>query len=248
MIDEELKSKLRSLHLWGLAQNWDHYLTTAQKGNYSHTRILKYIIDEEYKIKNDKSSKARLQRAHIPEQLVIETFPFDRQPKLNKKMILEQYDSLAYMSKNCNVIFIGPTGSGKTGLATSFLIQAIQQGYNGRFIMFPDLVELLYRSVADHSEDKVIKKFMAYDCLLIDELGYVEVEPQQVGLFFILMHKRYKKKTTLITSNLGFSQWDSFLKNQQLTAALIDRLTENSHVINMKNCISLRPKLNQLSS
>jgi DNA replication protein DnaC len=57
------------------------------------------------------------------------------------------------------------------------------------------------------------------------------------------MHKRHKKKTTLITSNLGFSQWTSFLRNDQLTAALIDRLTENSHVINMKNCVSLRRKL-----
>jgi len=58
------------------------------------------------------------------------------------------------------------------------------------------------------------------------------------------MTKRHKKKTTLITSNLGFGEWTSFLKNEQLTAALIDRLTENSHVINMKKCTSLRPKLN----
>jgi len=59
------------------------------------------------------------------------------------------------------------------------------------------------------------------------------------------MHKRHKKKTTLITSNLGFAEWGSFLHNVQLTAALIDRLTENSHVINMKNCTSLRGKLNE---
>jgi DNA replication protein DnaC len=132
---------------------------------------------------------------------------------------------------------------GKTGLATAFLIHAINTGYKGYFITFPDLVERLYQSVADHSEAKVIKKFAAYDCLLIDELGYVEVEPVQVGLFFTLMHKRHKQKPTLITSNLGFSQWSSFLKNDHLTAALIDRLTENSHVLNMKNCVSLRPKL-----
>ena len=80
----------------------------------------------------------------------------------------------------------------------------------------------------------------------MDELGYAEVEPVQVGLFFTLMHKRHKKKTTLITSNLGFQRWGSFLKNDQLTAALIDRLTENSHVINMKDCVSLRPKLNHI--
>ncbi len=74
-------------------------------------------------------------------------------------------------------------------------------------------------------------------------MGYVEVEPIQVGLFFTLMHKRHNRKSTLITSNLGFQEWTSFLKNDQLTAALIDRLTENSHVINMKKCVSLRPRL-----
>ena len=74
-------------------------------------------------------------------------------------------------------------------------------------------------------------------------LRSVEVEPVQVGLFFTLMHKRHRKKPTLITSNLGFREWRSFLKNDHLTAALIDRLTENSHLINMKNCVSLRPKL-----
>ena len=77
----------------------------------------------------------------------------------------------------------------------------------------------------------------------MDEIGYVETEPVQVGLFFTILHQRHKKKPTLITSNLGFSQWGSFLKNDHLTAALIDRLTENSHVFNMKGCVSLRPKL-----
>ena len=76
-----------------------------------------------------------------------------------------------------------------------------------------------------------------------DRLGYIELEPVQVGLFFTLMQKRHKRKTTLITSNLGFERWPSFLKNDHLTAALIDRLTEVSHIINLKNCVSLRPRL-----
>jgi len=243
-MDEELTQKLKYLRLGGLLANRDRYLAVAQKGNYSHTRLLEYIVAEEYQIKKENSRRMRLNRAKIPEKWVIETFPFDRQPKLNKKKTAGLYDAFDYMTKCRNIIFIGPTGVGKTGLATAFLIHAINNGYNGRFITFPDLVERLYQSVADHTESKVIKKFTAYDCLLIDELGYVEVEPVQVGLFFTLMHKRHKRKTTLITSNLGFAKWSSFLKNDHLTAALIDRLTENSHVLNMKNCVSLRLKLN----
>ncbi len=243
-MDEELTKMLKYIRLPGLLANWNHYLEIATKGNYSHARLLTHIIKEEYNIRLENSRKMRINRAKIPEKYVMETFPFKRQPKLARKKVLNLYDS-DYMAKSRNIVWIGPTGTGKTGLATSFLMQTIDQGYRGRFIPFPELVEMLYRSVADHTEAKMIKTFTSYDCLLIDELGYVEVEPVQVGLFFNLMQKRHKKKTTLITSNLGFSQWTSFLKNDQLTAALIDRLTENSHVINMKNCVSLRPKLLQ---
>lgn len=242
---DELISQLRYLRLGGLLENWDRYLSMAQKGNFSHVRFLEHIITEEYKIKKENARKMRFGKAKIPEKFAMETYPFDRQKKLSRKKVLSIYDSLDYMTRHQNIILIGPTGVGKTGLATSYLTNAIDQGYNGRFISFPELIELLYKSVADHSEAKVLKTFSSCDCLLIDELGYVEVEPVQVGLFFTLMSKRHKQKTTLITSNLGFEQWETFLKNDSLTAALIDRLTENSYVINMKGCVSLRAKLSQ---
>jgi DNA replication protein DnaC len=127
------------------------------------------------------------------------------------------------------------------------LLQALDRGYRGYFITFPELVAELYASLADRSEQQVLRKYARYDCLVIDEVGYVEVEPAQVGLFFTLMQKRHKTKTTLITSNLGFGEWGALLKNNQLTGALLNRLTETSHVINMKDCDSLRPKLGEAS-
>jgi DNA replication protein DnaC len=238
-MNKDLIKMLKYLRLGGLLENWDAYLKTATEGNFSHVRLLEHIIEQEYKIKKENARRLRIAKAKIPEKYVMETFPFDRQPKLNRKKILALYDSFDFMTKHQNIIWIGPTGVGKTGLATAFLMHAIDHEYSGRFIRFPELIEMLYRSVADHSEQKMMKTFLSYDCLLIDEVGYVEVEPVQVGLFFTLMHARHKKNTALITSNLGFSQWASFLKNDQLTAALIDRLTENSHVVNMKNCVSL---------
>lgn len=244
-MNEGLKEKLKYIRLGGVLSNWDRFLQIAHQKNFSHVRLLEYIIEEEYKIKQENSRKLKINRAKIPEKFVMETFPFNKQPQLDKKKILNLYDSFDYMTKKQNVTLIGPTGAGKTGLATAFLIQAINRGYNGRFILFPELIELLYKSVGDHSEKKVIETFASYDCLLIDELGYVEVEPIQVGLFFTLMNKRHKRKSTLITSNLGFQEWTTFLKNEQLTAALIDRLTESSHVLNLKKCVSIRPKLVQ---
>jgi len=176
-MDKELQEKLKYLRLIGLISNWDSYLKLIQKKKLSHIAFLKHIIDEEYQMKKENARKMRMARAKMPEQFSIETFPFTKQPKLNKKKILSLYDSFDYMSKHQNVIWIGPTGAGKSGLASSFLTQAINKGYTGRFISFPELVEELYRSVGDHTERKVIKTFSSYECLLIDEIGYVEVEP-----------------------------------------------------------------------
>jgi len=244
---DELIKMLKYLRLSALIENWDRYLKIAAKGNFSHARLLEYVFSEQYQIKKENAREMRVKRAAIPEKFVLETFPFKRQSKLNKKRIEAIYDGFDYMTKSRNIIFIGPTGTGKTGLATSFLIHAINQGHNGLFITFPELVERLYNSIADNTQAKTVKKLLSYDCLLIDELGYIEIESVQVGLFFNLMQKRHKNKTTLITSNLGFGKWTSFLKNDHLAAALIDRLTESSHVINMKNCISLRPRLDEVS-
>jgi len=244
-LDEELIAMLRHLRLGRLLSHWDETVAKARKGRYSAERLLKYVLEEEYRAKRENARCQRRQRSNIPEMLEMETFPFSRQPKLDRKKIMSYYDSFEYITKRRNMVWLGPTGCGKSGLATAFLLHAIDRGYRGYFVTFPELLQELFQSLADRSEGKVLKRYLSYDCLVIDEVGYVEVEAAQVGQFFTLMHKRHKQKTTLITSNLGFSEWGSFLHNKHLTAALIDRLTENSHVINIKDGDSLRDKLDE---
>ena len=244
-MDQELQNILKSLRLWGLLAQWEELLAEARQGRFSHERLLRHVLQAEYRTKREKSRLLRRKRARIPELLELETFPFARQPKQDRRRVISVYDSFDYMTRQRNIVWMGPPGCGKTGLATGFLLQAIDRGYRGYFVPFAELVGELYRSLADHSERQVLRKYAAYDCLLIDEVGYAEIEPAQVGLFFTLMQKRHKTKTTLITSNLGFSEWGSFLKNPQLTGALLDRLTETSYVFNIKNGRSLRTPLDQ---
>ena len=244
-MDEELQKIVKHLRLGGLLAHWDEWLAEARRGRFSHERLLKHVLEAEYRVKIEHPRLLRRKRAHIPEVLEIETFPFARQPKLDRKKIMSLYDRFDYMTKKQNMVWLGPTACGKSGLATGFLLQALDRGYRGYFITFPELVAELYASLADRSEQQVLRKYARYDCLVMDEVGYIEIEPAQVGLFFTLMQKRHKTKSTLITSNLGFSEWGSLLKNNQLTGALLNRLTETSHVINMRNCHSLRPKLDE---
>jgi len=107
------------------------------------------------------------------------------------------YDSLKYITQNQQMVFVGPTGCGKTGLATAFLIHAINQGCRGYFIEFGSLMRLFFQSMADHSEYNLLKRFASYDALLIDEVGYLPMEREQAGLFFDLVKTRHKKNTTI---------------------------------------------------
>jgi DNA replication protein DnaC len=245
MMNDTLAQQLKYLRLPGLLARWDELLKTAAQSNLSHARFLTRVIEEEYRLKSDQARQQRLQHAKIPELWVMDTFPFHRQPKLNKKRIMALYDSMAFLNDKQNIIWMGGTGVGKTGLATSFLIHAIEQGARGRYVLFADLLHELHRSQADRSQARVIRRYLQYDLLLVDEIGYVEAEPAQVGLFFTLLHKRHKQRSTLITTNLGFSEWASFLKNTHLTAALIDRLTEASHLFNLKDGVTLRGRMPQ---
>lgn len=239
-MEKELESRLRYLRLTELLSTWDEVIAQAKSKSPSYTVFLKQIIEKECATKKERARQQRLSRAKYEEMYLFETYPFEHQPGISKKKVQEMFDSKTHLTKKQNVIFIGPTGVGKTGLATALLIDAINTGLTGRFITFPDLLSELYRSAADHSEKKVLAKFIDYDCLVIDELGYIDIDPSQAGLFFTLMKRRHKKSTTIITTQLGFKEWTGFMKNPHMTSALVDRLMENSQLLNLSKCISLR--------
>lgn len=241
-MDPTIDTYLNYLELNNLASHCDEYIADAIEKKISYHQLLSTIITDEYHYRLERRRKARIKAAAIPELLVMETFPFQRQPQLKKNMVINLYDSLQFI-KQCQVLlFIGPTGCGKTGLATSFLVHAINAQYRGRFIDFKELIRQLYSSVADHSQRHIIKRFSAIDCLLIDELGYSTLDKIQAGLFFDLIKSRHKKSCTIITTQLGFDEWDSFINDHHLCAAILDRITENCTVFNMSKCISIRPK------
>jgi DNA replication protein DnaC len=240
-MDDELRRMLEHLKMPGLIERWEDLIGAGASEDMSHAAFLRHVAMVLFEATQARARDRRLANARIPEKLVMQTYPFAKQPKLNKKRITNLHDSLEYMTKSQNIVLIGPTAVGKSGLGTAFLIQALNHGYRGCFITFPELIDKLFQSVAAHREDRVLKYFAAFNPLLIDEVGYVDVEPAQVGLFFRLMSMRHRVRSTIVTSNLGFQDWGSFLKNQQLTAALLSRLTENSHVFNMRNCVAIRP-------
>jgi DNA replication protein DnaC len=129
------------------------------------------------------------------------------------------------------VVFIGKPGVGKSGLASAIVLKALYAGRTARAITAQNLFEEFEQSQADRSTKRLIKRLSSVDLLLIDELGYVQARTtSQVNQLFRLMDNRASRKSTIITSNLGFDQWGSFLGEKALTAALLSRLLQNCQV------------------
>jgi DNA replication protein DnaC len=162
----------------------------------------------------------------------------ENQPGVSRRQIQELAE-LEFIPKAANIIFIGPTGVGKTGLASGLLLKALQNGYRALFIKAQDLFDEMYASLADRASRKLIRRLARIDVLLVDELAYLNLRPEQTNIVFKLMEERYRRKATLITTNLEYDQWHQLLGNKDLTEALLSRLRHQCQTIHI-NGPSLR--------
>lgn len=172
----------------------------------------------------------RIKQADLPEDWTLETFPFKEQTGVSKAVIFELAE-LDFIPSATNIVFIGNTAVGKTGLALSILRKALENGYRGRFIKAQDLFDEMYESLADRSTRRLLNRLAGTDLLLIDEMGYLNLSREQTNIFFRLMEERYNRKSTIITTNLEYDEWYDFLGNKRMVEALLSRLRHHCRTI-----------------
>jgi DNA replication protein DnaC len=232
---EELLERLRLL---GFKNALHEELQQAQKTGCALTESLYRLLAAEYAHRQQQSMLYRLRQAQIPFDWSLESFPFKKQPAVNKKQIL-QLSELSFIASAHNIVLIGEPGTGKTGLAIGLLRKALIAGYRGRFYNAQDLLDELYSSLADRSTNRLINTLCRYDLLVIDELGYLTLKSEQVNAFFKLMGERYSRRATIITTNLAYEKWYELFASKALVDALLDRLQHRCITINI-NGPSLR--------
>ena len=227
---ERIQALLDQLRLQGMANCLEDVLLRAEKGGMATDDVLIELLEREYQHQQERCLESRLKRAKLPWPWTLDTFPFKKQPGVNKTQIMG-LAKLAFIERNDNVIFIGKTGTGKSGIAMSLLRLAVLNGYRGRFYNAQDMLNELYASLADRTTSKVLHTLANYDVIVIDELGYLTLTSEQINIFFKLIDMRYQKKTTIITTNLDFEAWYEVFKHKELVDAMLDRLNHGSTVI-----------------
>ena len=230
---EELDQLLKNLKLKRMLAIYDEQLRAAEKEDITYSEFMTRLVRAQWHANQETTLEGRIRRAKLPERWSLETFPYARQPGVSRKQI-RAFAELEFIAKAENIVLIGETGRGKTGLACGLLLKALENGYRGQFIRAQDLFDEMYASLADRSTRQLLKHLARLDVLLVDELGYLNLKPEQSNIFFKLMEERYRQHSTIITTNLVYDEWPNFLGSRPMVEALLSRLRHYCHTVHIK--------------
>lgn len=227
---EEIAQLLKTLRLGRIAEVLDEELALADKTDSSYQELLARLLRAQWHRTQETALAWRIERARLPDEWTLESFPWKKQPGVSQKQI-RGFAELDFIAKAENIVFVGPTGVGKTGLASGLLLKALQNGHRGLFVRAQDLFDEMYSSLADRSSRKLIDRLARVDLLVVDEMGYLNLKPEQTNIFFKLMEERYRRRSTIITTNLDYEEWHNFLGNKALVDALLSRLRHQCQTV-----------------
>lgn len=229
---ERIAGMCRQLGLYAIDEVWSNVAEHHLNSEGTYADFVEQLLTEELNAKALRSQATLLKFAVLPAIKTLEDFDFSFGSGVPKAKI-QELSSLAFIQRQENVVMLGPSGVGKTHLAISLAYKAVMNHLKVRFITAADLMLQLMTA---HRQDKLKtymnRVVMAPKLLVIDEIGYLPFGREEANLFFNVVAKRYEKGSTLLTSNLPFSQWaTAFADDTTLTAAMLDRLLHHCHVV-----------------
>ena len=233
--DERIRTACGSLSLGAIADHYPALALQAADSDASYTEFLERCLKAEQDERRRRSQAMLTKFAGFPAIKLIDDYDFKFAAGAPKKTV-QTLQSMAFVERKENVIFLGPSGVGKTHLAIALGYLATQSGVKVRFVSAADLVMQLEKAQQRGQFDHFMRRsLLGPSILIIDEVGYLPLQGNQANLFFQVIAKRYEQGSIILTSNLSFGEWDStFADNSALTAAMLDRLLHHAHVVQIK--------------
>lgn len=229
---EQLTGYLRDLHLPAIRRAFEEKARQAQQETLSYERYLFELVELECQERREHRITRLLQGSTLPLEKTLENFHLQRLPQKVARQI-KTLEEGTFLDRKENVLVFGNPGSGKTHLLSALGQELIRAGRRVAFTTCSRLVQDLLVAKKELRLTRAIRKLAWYEALVIDDLGYVQQDREEMEVLFTLLAERYERGSVLISSNLPFSKWEAIFKDPMTTAAAIDRLVHHSVILEL---------------
>ncbi len=229
-----LIQRMESLGLGVMAASLESYLGDPARKDETIIESLASLVDIEYTARKERSARTRLKLSGMPSSKRIDDFDVSWLKGGLSQTKLRELASLSFIERRENILFLGPSGLGKTHLMLALGHHACMSGYSVYYLSCRDALESLRRASEQNRLKRKIKWFAKPHLLLLDEVGYEPLSSEQAHMLFQLINVRYENGSIIMTSNKTFGKWAELMSDEAVATAMLDRLLHHAHVLSLK--------------
>lgn len=239
--NEDLARHLRTMFLATMADTFGDLAIKAAREGLTHEEFLYELVMLERQSRDHKRIERLLSQSKLPREKTFDTLELDRFPLAIRQRI-DHLRTGDFLNDAINVVAVGEPGTGKSHLAAAVGLELVQHSHTVLWTPTYALVQRLLAAKRDLRLPQELAKLDRVECLILDDIGYVQQESAEMEVLFTLLAERYERRSTVITTNLVFSQWDQIFKNPMTTMAAIDRVVHHSIILDLAGVESYRVK------
>lgn len=236
---EELKGLLKALRLPAMAETFSDLALRSAREGLTFEEYLHELALLEHQGREQRRVERLLHQSGLPREKRFETLNLERFPLVARQQI-DRLRRGAFLGMFTNVVAVGKPGTGKSHLVAALGHELVQAGHSVLFTPAYALVQRLLRAKQELKLTQELAKLDRFECLFLDDIGYIQQEQEEMEVLFTLLSDRYERRSTVITTNLMFSEWERIFKNPMTTMAAIDRVVHHSVILDLMKMKSYR--------